>query len=497
SSEAIQSVSEPATSTGSLTVTLKSAEGLIEVSTYYSATSTPSGEIKGYLATTGVKEGSGGTVAVTRKVKYDTRTVNGISIHPIKEVYDYPVAGAADVDAAKTTYARTWHTDSESGPSYQVYQLTTTFPIVSTADHGTGEEEKTYRIYSIEGFLIWEKDARGVITWHLYDPATGAEIQRVEDADPSLLPDPPSGWVAPSFGGSHLIYDFETDSQGRTVRAIEPEHTALIDGEALEACKPADVRAATVRRVRYTGYFDSRHQVWSAQGYVTGFDTAEESWHLLGPVSLDRRDSVGRSVDQIQVRPVCACGALSLSSLGTLDPATQLPDRGLWTRWSHTIRDLWSRETGRRAYTEIPVQNGSDGFEGANYRLTQFGYDAMNRRNREVGPDGTITRTVYDVRDLTTANWIGTDDTGATDSDPGNGGAGGNNMKAVALMEYDDGAAGGNGNLTEERRPVDDTSGNDRVTNHSYDYRNRRIETTAHDGTRLFLSQVTYDNVDQ
>jgi len=489
---AVDSVTEPAGASDPLVVTLKSSAGLIEVRTYYAADDFPNGEVKGYLKSTGVKEGSGGTVAVTRKLTYDTRTVDGVSIHPVEEEFRYPVAGAPDVDAALTAYARTWH-----GSTFQVAQLTTTPPVIDTAGHGTGLAEPTYRVYDTAGFLIWEKDARGVIAWHAYDPATGAMIRRIDDADPALLPDPPAGWVAPSFGGVHLVTDYLTDDQGRTLRAIEPEHSAVVDGEAVEPCQPANVRAQTVRRVGYMAYFDSRHQTWSASGYVTGYGTAEESWHLLGPVSVDARDAADRTLDTIQARAACPCGALSLATFGPLDPANGLPDRLLWTRWSHTLRDLWGRETGRRDYFEIPPQNGSAGFEGTDYRLSTYGYDAMNRRDRMVSPDGTITRTVFDVRNEPTATWVGTDDTGATATDPGNGGADGNNLKPVALMIYDDGADGGNGNLTQERRPVDDTSGNDRVIDHDYDFRDRRVETSASDGTRLFITRTAFDNLDQ
>ena len=44
--------------------------------------------------------------------------------------------------------------------------------------------------------------------------------------------------------------------------------------------------------------------------------------------------------------------------------------------------------------------------------------------------------------------WVGTNDTGATNSDPTGGGAAGNNMVQVTGNQYDNGAAGGDNNLT-------------------------------------------------
>ncbi len=515
-SAAVQSVSEPATASGTLTVTLKTDAGLIERNDYYTDDDFPNGEVKGYLKSASVQEGTGGTIETLRKLTYDTRTVGGVSIHPIRERFEYPVAGSSDNDAAKTAYARTWHDDSLSAPTFQVETLITTLPVVSTADHGTGEDEETESVYDENGFLLWEMDARGVITRHYYDEVTGAEIRRIDDADPEQLDDPPAGWTAPSFGGSHLVTDFEVDGQGRTVRVIEPEHTALVDGAAVAPCEPADVRARFLRRVRYTLHLDSRHQTWSAAGYVTGYGTgygtAEASWHLVGPVAIERRDQLDRPLDRIQVntasslgarasRPLhqtgnaCPCGPLSLGSLGAIDPVTGLPDRSLWTRWTHTERDLWGRDLEDRAYFDIPLEG--NGFVGHHYWATGYGYNVMNLRNRVTGRDGTIAWTVHDTRQQPTETWIGTDATGATDADPGNGGLDGNNLEPVELLQYDGDSGGGNGNLTEERRPVDGTSTHDRVVNHAYDYRDRRVETTAHDGTRLFLTEIDYDNLDQ
>ncbi len=121
----------------------------------------------------------------------------------------------------------------------------------------------------------------------------------------------------------------------------------------------------------------------------------------------------------------------------------------------------------------------------------------MNRLNRLVSADGTVTRTVFNIRDLPTSIWIGTNDNGATDTDPGNGGADGNNLKAIEVNIYDDGDPGLNGNVTERRLPVDDDPTHDRASQYFYDFRNRVIRTESDDGTRLFLTVTEYNNIDQ
>ena len=42
----------------------------------------------------------------------------------------------------------------------------------------------------------------------------------------------------------------------------------------------------------------------------------------------------------------------------------------------------------------------------------------MGRQNKSVTPGGTITRTVFDARGHALADYVGTDDSGATDADP-------------------------------------------------------------------------------
>ena len=45
---------------------------------------------------------------------------------------------------------------------------------------------------------------------------------------------------------------------------------------------------------------------------------------------------------------------------------------------------------------------------GANYDETTYGYDLMGRRNMVRSPGGTITRTVFDVRNNAVAVYVGT-----------------------------------------------------------------------------------------
>ncbi len=149
--------------------------------------------------------------------------------------------------------------------------------------------------------------------------------------------------------------------------------------------------------------------------------------------------------------------------------------------------------TASRAYFDIP--SSGTGSSGTNYLETTYDYDSFCRQNRVESPDGTIQRTVFNSRGLVESTWVGTDDTSATDSDPTGGGASGNNMVQLSAHEYDNGNEGENGLKTKATQKVNATSGDDRVIEIEYDWRNRLENTVTTDGTDEFHSKPTLDNL--
>ena len=470
---AVASVDEPAGSGDPLTVNLRTAAGLIEVTNYYDTTNPATGAVAGYVFTRAVKNGSGGTEQVTEKLKYETRTVAGASIHVVKEKLVYPVVGMADTDAPTTTYERIWYDDGAT-PTFQVVELDTTAPVVPESENGSGEEAVSRQVYDRFGRVNWLMNPRGVVTYRSYVQATGALLQQVEDATTALLPDPPLGW---STAGLHLVTDFVSDALGREVQKRGPWDEVQL--------RETDTTVTRIRRVAFTAYDDENHETRRATGYLTG-EEPTPTFTIVGAVSVSRRDSNGRVVDEIQAVRCCPTGPLT--------PGEALPQEK-WSRWTHSIYDPWGRLFDTRVYHSIPASG--DGEEGINYLETLYGYDQMGRRNRVVDPTQTITRTVYDVRNQPVSKWIGTNDIGATDGDPTGGGATGNNMVRVVELEYDGGTDGGDGNLTQEMQPVDSTSANDRITTYAYDFRDRRDTTTQTDGTTLWITKLTYNNLDR
>lgn len=90
------------------------------------------------------------------------------------------------------------------------------------------------------------------------------------------------------------------------------------------------------------------------------------------------------------------------------------------------------------------------------------------------------------------STYIGTNDDGATESDPTGGGSDpDNNMVLVTANEYDGGNKGGDGNLTSQTQYV--TAADTRVTTFGFDWRDRRITT---DGELDLFQKDYFDNLD-
>ena len=134
------------------------------------------------------------------------------------------------------------------------------------------------------------------------------------------------------------------------------------------------------------------------------------------------------------IRPV----ATRASTSGKLLP-TDTFAQSSYTRWTTTSYTDCCHVASQRTYHTIPASG--PGTAGTNYDETQYGYDVMKRRNRTVSPGGTITFNVFNSRGLVTETWIGTNDNGATPTDPSGGGASGNNMVRVTSRVYDGGTA--------------------------------------------------------
>ena len=431
-----------------LGVMLKANEGLIELTDYYStttATETVPGGVDGHVQFQKIKEGSSGSPVALSETKYFKREVGSIISYPIASQTQYQSEASGGSLPSTTSLSYTWYPDSTS-----VQEQTTTLPIVDASQNGSGTANSEVSILNEGGQVIWQKDPRGFITYRAYDPVTNAMVQEIRDVDMSQVTGYPlkPNWTTPAGGGLHLITDYETDDFGRTTQTLGPVHN--VDGQ-------------NVRTAGWTVYRDLEDETYSAQGYATGSET-DYNYALVNPVQISRNSADGLRSDSIT--------AVRATTDGKLSSSDCYPQSS-WCRWSVSLSNKHGQSTTSRSYFDIP--ECGEGQQNVNYTEITFGYDASGRQNSQKTPGGTISRTVFDVRGNAIQSFVGTNDNGATDSDPTGAGAAGNNMKLVSQNEYDGGNAGGENNLTKTIVPVDDNPANDRITTFGYDFRNRQI----------------------
>jgi RHS repeat-associated protein len=366
-----------------------------------------------------------------------------------------------------------------------VQQKTTTWPVIPTSQNGSGVAAQKLEYFDTYGNLLWSMDERGFITGFTYDIPTGALSRRIDDVDTTQVA-APAGWLTPSGGGLHLITDYQFDAQGRTTQVLGPVHTIDIGGVA-----------TSIRRAEWTVYQDAIFQAWQGQGYQKASDG---SYMLINPVSISIADAQGRVTDEIKAVRYAA-GTSSSSSSSSISASAPVLSPGRLTaldnfpqssyvRWTTTQYSDCCFVASRRAYKLIPAIG--TGFSGTNYDETDFGYDLMKRQNRVVAPGGTITRMVFDAVGRRIGTWMGTNDTGATATNPAGSGSP-NNMVQITGLVYDNGLVG-DSNVTRQTDFVDTTGLNDRVTSILYDFRNRRTDT---DGEIDFYAKQYFDNLDR
>ncbi len=447
---------------------LRDNSGLIRTYTYHAPTL--------WLASSSIQEGELGTSIKLLEREYvacnsgeSSSSSSSSSASTPAYFLSKEISYPSDTDQTKkiiTSFSYTWYEGT-----CQVKEKTTTLPVISTSQNGSGVANSFKEYFDEYGYRTWTMDERGYINQSIYDIPTGAITQQIQDVDAGEALGVPDGWVTPSGGGLNLITDFEHDDEGRVTQSLSPIHTIDLNGVATE-----------VRTANWFVYKSnsSENQIWLAQGYATG-TSPSYTYTLINPVNISKTDKNGNITETIQVTRA--------STSGKLLP-TDTFAQSSYVSWKTNQYTECCLLESTRAYHTIPV-SGS-GSSGTNYDQTDYGYDSMKRRNRITTPGGTITFNVFDVRGNVIKMFVGTDDTGATNQDPTGGGATGNNMVIISANQYDNGNAGGNGNPTKQTSHVD--ASETRVTTFSYDYRNRRTET---DGEIDYFQKVTYDNLNR
>ncbi len=440
--------------TPTLTVNIGSSQGLVRTFTYATSTTASDnadGDVAGLLKEEAVKNGSTGTSQPIVAYQYRRRTVGSAVIDLLAKRTFYRNTGSGGPITTAWSYgnASNWHASA-----FQPIEVTVTLPAVPNSQNGPNVAHTRKEYYDAWGNQTWEQGPKGYIRKMLYDIPSGGMTQRVEDVDTTggIAP----GWTMPAGGGLNVVTDYEVDSLGRTTQELGPSH---------------DINGTSVRRATWTVYDDANLQVRWASGYRVGASTDT----LINPVSITILDKNARVVEQRRATRASTSGKLVSSD--TFAQST-------WVRWTtNSFNNRFQREWTRE-YSLVP--SSGTGSSGTNYDQTDFGYDSMERLNRVKQPGGTITRTLFEDRGLPNAMYVGTDDTGANDTDADGSGSP-NNMVIVSGILYD-----ANGNRTQTTKHVDAST--TRVTTFTYDFRDR-LQTE--NGEVDFFGKRYYDNLDR
>lgn len=428
---------------------LKDNDGLIHTYQYHLSTNIPAGAVAGYKSGESVRKGEYGADVPKIDWKYTQRLVNGVSIFPIASETVYKEWPAGPGGILTTSYTYDWFPGT-FGKSQKI----TTHPIVPTTQNGSGTAQSLDERCDGYERVIWLKDEDGFLHHTQYDPRSGATKKRIVDVnttDPNKAGDYanlPMGWSTPAGGGLHLMALTESDDLGRTTR--------LQDSRG---------------NVTYKVYKDSEFEVRA----YPGWNVTANPPGPTGPTHVRRQNRKLNYDDHV-----------TMSAVPTLDPPTGTIPTGMEQITSLETLSRVHLDASYRvehadayfSYTGITYDANPStsvlGNQSNNYNRTGHAYDARSRLIRKLDSSSTTVETSYDGLSQVLSKWMGR--------------TGGPLVKVVE-NQYDFGAAG-DGTLTSVTMFA--SKSQSYVTEHRYDWQNRRIQTRGPDKLAI---RKTLDNV--
>jgi RHS repeat-associated protein len=285
--------------------------------------------------------------------------------------------------------------------------------------------------------------------------------------------------LAASLTNLDLTTSYTVDAFGRDTSIQEPNGTAQFTDFPVS--------------LSYVVYNDFTHETRTYPGWNSTTHTP------TGPTRLTRED---RSTATIYYETLTMSAAPHLTN--------NVPDGTEAISQVQSLRRDLTNNSGQKverdAYVDVgPGYSYSAQIAGAHYNATISAFDMRGRLNKTVTANGTISRTVYDALSRVVSTWIGTNDTGATDSDPTGNHTPGNNMIQVTGNVYDNGGTGDSTltQTTQYPHGSSDSAIPPRVTNMYYDWRDRLVYTKAgaqaseDTTTHRPITYQIYDNLDE
>lgn len=359
-----------------------------------------------------------------------------------------------------TNYAYLWHTGT-----LQPSKITTTLPPIPTSENGTGVSTVTEEHFDSDGYRTKSVDGVGTETTYTYDKVKGGMTQMVQDA---------------GTGNLNLTTTYELDYRGRVTCELGPEHVIDIAGTD-----------TTIRSASWTYYKDQVSEQWNFRGYRKSSDDSD---HVVGAVQMRRTNSDAtrptgltdyRMDETISAEYTGSNLPSETTSFETLFP------RSSWESWDLSFTDTSQEMRQTFSYWDIP--STGYGTLDVDYGRRLYDYDASGRQNQTTCAGNTTDKTTFNAMGWAVQEELGIVESSSSSSSSSNPSS---LLTVTTLREFDD-----DGNLTKVTLPVDSTTANDRVTDFSYDFRNRQIQTETEvekdgGGTWTLIQETEYDNRD-
>jgi len=440
---------------------------------------------EGKLASEKVRHGTSGSNSQywVRKYTYTSNTYNGRTVYLVNYETVYP---SETTDDAATDRQTTGHAYTFYDSSNAVACETVTYPTVpSNPDHhGSGSGTLVKHHYNLDTthnlyYEDWTQREDGTYAYTELGIGTwdfGQVTKSIEDANSNAgdVSGFPTGWSARTTG-LHLKTTYAYyDATGSLTR----------------------LKSVTAPDGRKTVY------AYLCQKQTAGSPTKETTTSLVTLVTPHMDASGHYDYAPVQISVTDLDGRTLISASGD---SNDKEDGDLADDWTATGTTLESAFGGSITSKTVSTYNDAAQLTSTNqyYDLasskkltTSYSYNETTGLLEKVtAPDGTISYTVYDQLSRTTAAWMGTDATGASQSDPDGSGAP-NNLKKVSETYYDQATPGsgssgiGDGNVTQTKTYYTDNDAYSTV--YKYDGRDRLEQSRGPDNVAV---KRTLDNL--
>ena len=432
------------------------------------------------------------------------------TIYPLASVTDYRNSDGSG--AISTSYAYAWHDlPGTSTVSDQPHIVTTNLPTPPTGQNGptSGTQWQTLAVFDPFGNEIWYVDADGYITLNQYNTVTGLLMETVANVNtsatlPSAITDAADTVAVPLIGGVPLFATPSGDWNFNATTDFLYDVLGSVElGPQFENSAGHEVRTATFTLTLHASAFlapgetstdepGSREATLTATGYE---DLTSSAYVLVNPISVAVSNLDGQTTDDLAIESGSGASVIESSTDNVLIAmAIAMNSPGGHSAWTHFDYAKSADTTnGYFAAGDLIDQKVYTNIASAAYDETFYRYNSVGLESETLDPSGTITEAFHDVRGLVTSVYVGTSD-GTTW--PAGSSTSVSNMVEVQSNEYDNGADGGDGNLTTTTEYVGGSQPN-RVTEYGDDWRDRQLSSMSYDGTRYTYAFNTFDNLDE